>query len=197
MSGDVNDNAGWPDSDPALRQRGLIAFLESHAEWDLDSAQALGNGWTAVEMRWRDRTEKLPTYAVRWLTGDVHEVKDHKPLPLPALSLVAAAPQAVHEIERDRLVIEVIRADEVQVGDEVVIMEFRDKVTEARPTISRTGIWIELASEEGAELANDSHVLRIAASVADAYEIERDRFGLHYSGPDLAVGDCVRVRPVA
>jgi hypothetical protein len=28
------------------------------------------------------------------------------------------------------------------------------------------------------------------------YEIERDRFGLHYSGPELAVGDCVRVSPV-
>jgi hypothetical protein len=89
LARDVNDNAGWSDADRSLRYQGLIAFLDSHQEWDLDSAHALGNGWTLIEMRWPDRTQKLPAYAVRWLTGDVHEVKDSRPLPVPALSLAA------------------------------------------------------------------------------------------------------------
>lgn len=65
----------------------------------------------------------------------------------------------------ERLVVEVVRADEVREGDEVVIVEFRDKVTMARGALNSEGrrTWIELASDEGAELTNDSQVLRVVA----------------------------------
>jgi hypothetical protein len=61
-----------------------------------------------------------------------------------------------------RLVVEVVRADEVCEGDEVVIVEFRDRVVVARPhTNDARRTWIELESDEGAELTNDSQVLRV------------------------------------
>jgi hypothetical protein len=99
----------------------------------------------------------------------------------------------------ERLQVEVVRADELAVGDEAIIVEFRDKVTVARPCVNNPArTWIELASDEGAELMSHCSVLRVVRAPAEptpVYEIERDRHGLMYSGP-LEVGECVRVTPL-
>jgi len=76
----------------------------------------------------------------------------------------------------ERLQVEVIRADELAVGDEAIIVEFRGKVAATRALTRndgphfRQGVWITLASDEGAELSSDSPVLRVVRAPAEPTE---------------------------
>lgn len=66
-----------------------------------------------------------------------------------------------------RLLVEVLRADQLVKGDEAVIVEFRGAVESTRegPSTSghphKTTVWLALEGGEGAELAPDSPVLRV------------------------------------
>ena len=75
---------GWSDADPDLVRRGLMMLLERFPTLDVRLVQELGNGWTLVEFAYRTQTEKVPLYAIRHLTGDIHMVVDnhaeHKPV---------------------------------------------------------------------------------------------------------------------
>jgi hypothetical protein len=63
---------------------------------------------------------------------------------------------------RERFEVESVPASEIEAGQEVVIVEFRGVVDVVRTALNSDGrTWIELASDEGAELTNDCPVLRV------------------------------------
>lgn len=70
----------------------------------------------------------------------------------------------------ERLLVEVLRADDIVKGDEAIIIEFRGVVESTREGPSghgdKTTIWLALEGGEGVELAPDSLVLRVVPASA-------------------------------
>jgi hypothetical protein len=91
-------------------------------------------------------------------------------------------------MEPERLVVDVVRADAVRVGDEVLIVELHDKVKDVHNYAGYS--WLTLASDEGAQLGNGSRVLRVVPASAEPsheqVEATRLRFALSAIAAALA-----------
>lgn len=97
----------------------------------------------------------------------------------------------------DRFLVEVIRADEVREADEVVIVEFRGKVAETKAMTRfdlprfRNAIWVALESHEGAELSNDSQVLRVVPAEPTPVVMQDGRSGAEkWAGETVNIAYC-------